>query len=446
MPPRPKIGARRLSLALGMALALAGPAGAQIGGVLPGRLPTPALPPVAVRTPDPAPVLETGRGLTRRALTTARQLRLDALVRDHPDLIERDRAGAPVVRGEVLAISPTRESLARLEAAGFGVKRRAALEPLGLDLVVLTAPPDLAGPAALDQARKLDPGGDYDLNHIYSEAGAGGARAPSSSRGATQAARIGMIDSGFDPRHPALAAAHIAQRGFAPGGVTPHGHGLAVASLLAGAQPPFRGAVPGAALYAADVYGSTPAGGSAASLAQALAWMAEVHAPVVNISLVGPPNRTLEAAVRALRARGHLLVAPVGNDGPAASPLYPAAYPGVIAVTAVDGRRRRLPEAGRPPRVDFAAPGADLAAPAGAGGFVALRGTSFAAPIVAGRLALRLAAPDPAQAAQAVEALSREAQDLGARGPDPVYGRGLVGADLVVTPRAAAARGLLTGR
>jgi subtilisin family serine protease len=199
-------------------------------------------------------------------------------------------------------------------------------------------------------------------------------------------------------------------------------------------------------LYVADVYGSTPAGGSAAVLSAALAWMAQNRVPVVNVSLVGPPNITVQAVVRALVARGHLIVAAVGNDGPAAPPLYPAAYPGVIAVTAVDSRRRLLPEAGRPPKIDFTAPGADMAAPAVGGSFVTVRGTSFAAPLVAASLARHLAAPDPNATARAVQALARDAIDLGPRGSDRTYGRGLVGFDLATRPATVAARGVLGGQ
>jgi subtilisin family serine protease len=191
----------------------------------------------------------------------------------------------------------------------------------------------------------------------------------------------------------------------------------------------------------ADVYGSGPTGGSAAILARALSWLAESRTAVINISLVGPPNRVLEAAVKGLTARGHLLVAAVGNDGPAARPLYPAAYPDVVAVTAVDGRGRVLLEAGRGEHVDFAAPGADMAAAHPAGGFAPVRGTSFAAPLVAGELARRLQAPDPAAAGAALNGLTRAASDAGARGRDRIYGAGLVAADRRTAPAAVAARG-----
>ena len=147
---------------------------------------------------------------------------------------------------------------------------------------------------------------------------------------------------------------------------------------------------------------------------------------MVNISLVGPANRVLERAVRALVDRGHLLVAAVGNDGPAAPPLYPAAYPGVVGVTGIGAQRRVLPEAAQGPQVAFAAPGADLmAGQAGERGQRAVRGTSYDAPQVARLLARLLPRPDPAAAQQALLRLQAVAIDLGAPGRDDVYGWGL---------------------
>jgi subtilisin family serine protease len=72
--------------------------------------------------------------------------------------------------------------------------------------------------------------------------------------------------------------------------------------------------------------------------------------------------------------------------------------------------------------------------------FGLVRGTSFAAPIVAGLLAERLQEPDRQAAEHAVDDLAHRAVDLGATGPDPVYGWGLVGGDLAPAPRLATAR------
>ena len=133
--------------------------------------------------------------------------------------------------------------------------------------------------------------------------------------------------------------------------------------------------------------------------------------------------------MNALLARGHVLVAAVGNDGPAAPPLYPAAYDGVVGVTAVDAQRRVLIEAERGPQVMFAALGADIKAANLDHGLTGVRGTSFAAPTVAALLAAPLPAPDKDAARAAIAELAKQAIDLGPTGKDFTYGFGLVGAE-----------------
>lgn len=426
---------RALMATVALALLLAGPAAAQLPS-LPGvgSLPTGGVGDRLAGTLD-----ETRDAVGRVGdLTRQRTDTLRDLVRRNPREIDVDERGGPVVRGEVLAIDPSPASLATVQAAGFGILRRETLEG-GLEMVILSPPPRLNARQALKRLRQADPAGDYDFNHIFSGAGETApmplaAAAPVLAAGfqaGGAGVRIGLVDTGVDARHPALAVARIEQRGFAPGGVRPAAHGTAAASLLAGQAGGFRGAAPGATVLAADVYGAGPTGGSADAVARALGWMEATGVPVVNISLVGPPNSLVRAMVRRLSARGVLLVAAVGNDGPAAPPLYPAAWPEVISVTGVDRRDRVLPEACRGTHVDFAAPGSDMAAARPGGGFSGMRGTSFAAPLVAGRLALLRRGRGPAQA---VAALGAEARDLGARGTDRVYGRGLVAAELRMAP------------
>lgn len=436
-------GRKAAGLILALAAFAATPALAQLlGGALPPTVP--ALPSGLPRAADPLGrrveqtrparlldpaegVLARTRGLTEAGLADLRRLTVERLLREHPRQVEADDEGQPVVRGEVLALAPTPEALAGIEAAGFRVARRSDLEGLGLEAVVLAAPRGVPVREAIGRLRALDPEGEYDFNHLFQASGeavravraAPAAGAPAAGPGL----RLGLVDGSVAARHPALRRTKVTQRAFAPGGARVTDHATAVASLMAGQAGPFRGAAPGASLYVADVYGTTPAGGSADAIARGLAWMAQNRVPVVNVSLVGPRNRLLERAVAALGARGAVVVAAVGNDGPAAPPLYPAAYPGVVAVTAVNGRRQALPEAGRGAHVDLAAPGADMAAAGARGGYVAVRGTSFAAPLVAGLLA---------REGGRVEALA--AADVGAPGSDPVYGRGLVGFDLRIEP------------
>jgi len=259
--------------------------------------------------------------------------------------------------------------------------------------------------------------------------GAGSVADAGAGTGAAAGIRVGLIDGGVDVSHDVFRDIVIHQHGCT-GMPVPAAHGTAVASLMIGRSPRFHGAAPGSELYAADVYCGLPTGGAVDAVVDALAWMVREHVTVINVSLVGPPNIMLENVVRMVIARGHVVVAAVGNDGPAAPPLYPASYPDVVGVTAVDAHQRALLEACRGKQVKFSAPGADMSAANPAQSYVVVRGTSFASPIVAGLLAETVRAPDKAAAQRAVADLATHAVDLGAHGLDPVYGFGLVGGDL----------------
>lgn len=417
------------------------PAQAQLGlpgvgaaaGALPGALGSvrervgaigvPAERDLQLRTTALVPMVE----LRRRNIAT--------LLRQHADRLEADPTGEPVVRSELLLVSPAPGVLVRAVAQGYRWLREETLEGLDLRSVVLQPPPGMATADALASLRALDPRLDVDFNHVYLRGASAEAQRrvtlPAAAPAAADAVgrRVGLIDSGIDPDHPALRAVAL-QRWGCGGRAVASPHGTAVASLLVGRDGAFRGVLPGASLHAADVYcGAGPTGGSAEAVAQALAWMARERVAVVNVSLVGAPNRLLERAVQALQSRGHLVVAAVGNDGPAAPPLYPASYPGVVGVTGTTPRRQVLPEAAQGPQVVLAAPGAEVVvARSVAGDYVAARGTSFAAPLVAGLLADLLRQPDPAAARAALERLVERAADLGRPGRDTVYGHGLVDA------------------
>jgi len=114
-------------------------------------------------------------------------------------------------------------------------------------------------------------------------------------------------------------------------------------------------------------------------------------------------------------------VAAVGNDGPAAPPLYPASYPGVVGVSGVDKRGQPLPEAARGPQVMFAAPGNQMVSAAiGSPPYRTVRGTSFASPIVAALLADNLRQPSLDGVKRAIaEAVKNTA---GVQNPDVGYG------------------------
>jgi Subtilase family len=304
-------------------------------------------------------------------------------------VLEADDHGLPVRRGVLIAADPDPISLQGALRAGFLIAGEDVEPSLGIRLVKLAVPRGMRARDAMKRLRKAAPGLQADYDHVFEPAGGSLmplAGALASLAGAGKGLAIGMIDGGV-ASHPSLAGSSIEQNGFA-GAPKPTGHGTAVASLLVGSQGPFRGAASGARLYVADVYGGSSAAGSASAIVQALGWLAAHDPQVINISLVGPPNAVVARAVGAVQRRGIRVVAAVGNDGPAAPPQYPASYPGVVAVTAVDSKGRALPEAGKAAHLDFAAPGADMAAALPGQGYAKVRGTSFAAPLAAARLAL----------------------------------------------------------
>ncbi len=360
------------------------------------------------------------------SLLDLRRARLNSLVSSNRETLDRDTSGAPVRRSALILLDPETAALSQLSSAGFQIVRNEQVDGLGIRMVTVAPPRGVNVRDAAKRLAKIAPSVVFDFDHIYEPAGGALGTTMSASLAASPlrpGTRIAMIDGGM-ASHPSLARASIEQRGFA-GPAQPTGHGTAVGSLLVGNQGVFRGAAQGAQLFVGDIYGGNAAAGSATVIVRALAWAVSKRPVVINVSLVGPPNAALERAINAVRAKGIAIVAAVGNDGPAAPPQYPASYAGVVAVTGVDANDRALREAGRAAHLDFAAPGADLAAALPGKGYANVRGTSFAAPLVAARLA----------AVASVGALANEA----APGKGKV-GRGIVCKSCRIAPKAVGAK------
>lgn len=372
--------------------------------------------------------MEAGQQLLR-----ARTERLVAFVRRNSDSVALDDQNQPAVKATILLTGASDADISTLESAGYRVTS-GSIDGLDLSYAQLIVPENENLAHAIRRVRTLAPNAQVSSDPIHFQTASGQPLAASASASATQTVAIqsgngappktiGLIDGGI-AANPSLQAP-IMQRGFATGAPMPSAHGTAIASLLSG-MGPIRGAAPGTPLLAADIYGRDPAGGSALAIARALGWMTASHVSVVTISLVGPQNPLLGQAIAIAQKRGVSIVAAVGNDGPAAPPAFPASYSGVIAVTGVDGRNHVLIEAGRALHLDYAAPGADMGAADANGKTARVRGTSFAAPLVAGRLYShrRNGSIDAA-----LRALSAEARDLGPKGPDREYGHGLLCGD-----------------
>ncbi len=418
----------KLMVLCGLALVMALPAAvsAQLGG-----LPQVQVPDVARTLPGLSPVDVQPLISSTESLADLRLDRITDFVRTNRETVELDRAGQPAVRGILVALGVDDAMIARASKKGFALIDHDRID--GLDLVIarFRIPENYTLARAQKQLVKLLPDAQVDADNLYFTSGPGGVLpgAILATSAAPSGESLGLIDGGV-AAHPSVAG-RVEQRGFARGAPVASRHGTAVASLIIG-RGSVRGAAPGSSLLAADVYGKDPAGGNATAIARALGWLAQRRVPVTTISLVGPDNKLLKAAISRAQGRGMLIVAAVGNDGPAAPPSFPASYKGVLAVTGVDTKDHALPEAGRATHVDFAAPGDGVLMATGASSTDRLRGTSFAAPLVAGRLAHYYPAPAIDKIEPAVRALIAEARDLGKKGRDSLYGYGLICADCAI--------------
>jgi subtilisin family serine protease len=277
---------------------------------------------------------------------------------------------------------------------------------------------------------------EVDLNHIYTagipdpqsyETGIAPLDAmPFPAEAATMKMRIGIVDSAVDTQHPAFASANISSRPFADSENLPNFHGTAIASIIAANVVPLRGLAPEAELFAAAVFEQDKDKGeiaSTVSLVRALDWLLSSQVDAINLSLAGPPNRLLEVALKRISEQGVMVLAAAGNGGPVARPQYPAAYPTVVAVTAVDQRGRAFRLANRGDYLDLAAPGVNLRHAVAGGGYASSSGTSYAVPFAVTAAAL-LKHQEPG--IDVIGRLYEAATDIGPPGRDDVYGYGLL--------------------
>lgn len=339
---------------------------------------------------------------------------------------------------QVIALLPDAPGAAQMRAAteaeGYRELSVSRLAGLGLTMMSYRMPEGITGDEAIASLEAAVPSSVVGLNHAYRPQQAGSVQGLDYADGlmgwAEGACRaqmtIGMIDTAIDPATSALAGVQIETRRFFDGPSADPRHGTDVASILA---DPAR--LRDVTLYSANVFGAPGTGDlitGAEALIRALDWLAAEDVRLVNLALAGPYNKLLDLAVARASARGLILVAAVGNDGPAVDPMYPAGFDDVIAVTAVDAAQRVYRNAVRGPHVDVAAPGVDVRI-GGDDGMRFVTGTSIATPFVTARLA---ADPDVVAARDTGEVralLARTSSELGASGRDPTFGFGLARAD-----------------
>ena len=216
-----------------------------------------------------------------------------------------------------------------------------------------------------------------------------------------QGIQVALLDTGVDIYHEDLNEKAIETKDFTEEGLgrfLTDIHGTALCGIIAAIPNNGKGIMgiaPGVKLYAIKVCRRTSPDAIKATtdsftLAEGLDYAIQKRVHIINVSIGGPRDKIIEKLIRKARASGITVVAAVGNGGPRSPPTYPAAYPGVIGVTAINQKLKLYPRAPHGPFVDVAAPGVDVFSLKPGNRYNFYTGTSFAAAYVTGLLALRL--------------------------------------------------------
>ncbi|MGF1624185.1 MAG: S8 family serine peptidase [Alphaproteobacteria bacterium] len=425
---RPRTAAWRIcaaALALGMALALGASHSALAQGGAPplappgGNVPPSPMPP---STPDPT---RPDRDPVRLPpLPSLPNLPVDQAIPTTP---------GPFVENQVLLLiplgSPPGAPQQIAAPIGLSVLREFDLQSLGLRAAVLSIPAGLdvvtaiefltLTPNALAQPvyrYQLAAGPQYALDLM---------QVSTAHQFATGAqVTVAVIDTAVDVGHPAIAGRIAGIQDFV-GANAPDAHGTAVAGLIAGGGA-IAGVAPGARILALTAFAGGTGGGTSDRIAQAIDYAITAGARVINMSFSGPTDPVVTRLTQVALGRGRVVVAAAGNGGPNAPPSWPAAVPGVIAVTATGPDDRLYGSANHGSYISLAAPGVDVLSIAPQGRVGILSGTSMAAAHVSGLVALLLERHSSASPAQIRSLLERTAVDLGPPGRDTGFGAGRV--------------------
>lgn len=240
---------------------------------------------------------------------------------------------------------------------------------------------------------------------------------------------VAMIDSGVDIKHPELAGSVAGVFDTAKEPAPPHKHGTAIAGLIA-AHDKLMGSAPAAKILAVNAFDPKDAGaeGTTFNILKGIDWAAAHGARILNMSFAGPADPAIHRALEAAHKKGIVLVAAAGNAGAKSPPLYPAADPNVIAVSATDADDRLFEQSNRGRYITIAAPGAQILVAIPDSGYEVSSGTSYSAAEVSGVVALMLQRKPELTPDKVRILLRASAKDLGPKGPDAMFGAGLADA------------------
>ncbi|MCZ4516060.1 type VII secretion-associated serine protease mycosin [Streptomyces sp. ActVer] len=261
---------------------------------------------------------------------------------------------------------------------------------------------------------------------------------------------VAVLDTGVDDEHPDLAGNVLpgkdmvgfgAGRGDRPwarhgtamaGIIAGHGHGAGDADGVMGIAPEAKILPVRVILEDGDSARGKARKTRGNALAEGIRWAADQDADVINLSLgddskSAHPDASEDAAVQYALKKGAVVVASAGNGGEKGDHIsYPAAYPGVIAATAVDRYGTRASFSTRRWYATVSAPGVDVVIADPDRKYYEGWGTSAASAFVSGAVALIKAAHPGLSPAQIKQLLEDTARDAPTGGRDDSRGFGFV--------------------
>ena len=366
------------------------------------------------------------------------QIAKPQIIEASSELVNRSQVVA-TVKSKAVAVDLERQAL----EWGYTLHKQEKLAGLNLYLLTFDCPPGVSPKDASLELERLQPKSSVGALNKYSlnssQVSLSSSQAPKTfanemlgwpESGCDVPVKIGIIDGGLSEKFREQTSARVYTRSFietAPS-ETAMRHGTSIAAIL---TDPVR--LKDVMLYSAAVVEQDENGNdysSPTAILKALDWMVLNDVKVVNISLSGPPNKVLETALDAASDKGLLIVAAVGNQGQNSPPQFPAAYNTVLAATAVDVEGDIYDKAVRGNHVDFSAPGVDIYINVeGQNRYIS--GTSIAAPFITAAIASSLGMEAYENRDDIIQYFSGSATDLGPKGKDTIFGRGLINAKYI---------------